>query len=56
MTTGQVVAVAQRACRRAERELAAAKRSRSSARMQLARLHWDCTLRDLHRTLVAVGQ
>lgn len=56
MTPLQVVTVAQRACTRAERELGAAKRSRDGGRMQLARLHWEATLRDLHRALVAVGQ
>jgi hypothetical protein len=56
MTTREVVARAHDACQRAELELAIARQADSPLRLQLARLHWECTLRDLHRTLAAVGQ
>jgi len=56
MTTRQVLALARVACRRAERELTMAREAGNELRLQLARLHWECTLRDLHRTLMAVGQ
>jgi hypothetical protein len=55
MTTREVVALAQSACQRAELELAAARQRGNALHLQLARLHWECTLRDLHRALVAVG-
>ncbi len=56
MTALQVVTAARRASVRAERELAEARRSGDVGKMRLARLHWECTLRDLHRVLLAVGQ
>jgi hypothetical protein len=54
MTTREVIAIAQRACARAERELAGARQSGNALLLQLARLHWECTLRDLHRAMMAV--
>lgn len=54
MTTREVVAVAQRACQRAEAELTAARQAGDALLLQLARLHWECTLRDLHRAMMAV--
>lgn len=54
-TTLDVVRTAQRACTRAERELAHCRGAGDALRLQLARLHWECTLRDLHRALRAVG-
>jgi hypothetical protein len=56
VTAVEVVDVAQRAARRAESELGAAKQALHPVRMQLARLHWEATLRDLHRVLVAVAE
>lgn len=55
MTARVVLAVAQRACTRAERRMAVARRRGSALELQAARLHWEATLRDLHRALVAVG-
>lgn len=55
MTTCEVVSAARRACERAERELAATRLLGDALRLQLARLHWECTVRDLDRALQAVG-
>lgn len=52
----KVVAQARRASLRAERRITAARRSGNELELQAARAHWDHTLRDLHRVLVAVGQ
>lgn len=54
MTTGELVALARDACQRAELQLTAARRAGNAVHLQLARLHWECTLRDLHRALMAV--
>lgn len=58
MTTqgAKVVALARRAAARAERRITVARRAGNALELQAARVHWDHTLRDLHRTLVAVGQ
>jgi len=56
MTSREIVAAARSACKRAERRLAAARRAGSRLEQQAARLHWDHTVRDLHRVLLAVGQ
>lgn len=49
MTAGEVVALARRACARAEMELRAARRSGNATRLRAAALHWQYVRRDLQR-------
>ena len=56
MTTRQVMALARRACDRAERRLAEARKRGNPLELQAAALVWQRACQDMHRVLVAVQQ